>query len=172
MRGEERQHIAQLYGCVPSPVGPIQTHYCWNGQKDQKEASKVGGLHWNRVHGWKYVHRGGKWQWIICDAYILELEQKLNTCFGPCNKFILSTMMNLSWEGSARAVLSARIDPFWSLRAAHMTREGIKTQLNQLTTHKYGIWRYLQRFWANFGHFGAFLPAVSIFRPKWAQIWI
>ena len=21
----------------PSPVGPIQTHYCWNGQKDQKE---------------------------------------------------------------------------------------------------------------------------------------
>ena len=151
-------------------MGPIQTHYCWNGQKDQKEASKVGGLHWNRVHGWNYVHRGGKWQWIICDAYILELEQKLNTCFGPCNKFILSTMMNLSWEGSARAVLSARIDPFWSLRAAHMSRYGIKNTFKSLKQTKTCYFRYLQRFWASFGCFWSFLPVKSILRPKRDQI--
>ena len=107
-------HIAQLYGCAPSLVGPIQTNYCWNGQKDQKKASKVGGGHWNRVLGWKFVHRGGKWEWLICDAktaHIWKLEANMNTCFGPCNKFILSTMMYLTWKGRPEQLYR----PEWTL---------------------------------------------------------
>ena len=107
-RGSEGAAAERDFCCTSLPLHcvlhtPMQTHYCWNGQKDQKEASKVGGVHWNRVHGWKYVHRGGKWQWLICDAltaHILKVEQKLNTCFGPCNKFILSTLIERVGQSS------------------------------------------------------------------------
>ena len=67
-----------------------------------------------RVHGWKYVHRGGKWEWLICDAktaHIWKLESNLNTCFSPCNKFILSTMMYLTWKGRPEQLYR----PEWTL---------------------------------------------------------
>ena len=100
-----------------------------------------------------------------------NLILKFNSCSDPQNKFTLRTMTYYTWEGLIEQFTRAQMDSFMVPKTSRSKsclygQRGIWTTDRSVKHTKRPHLGVSNMCFANFGHFGAFLLVVCIFRPK------
>ena len=108
--------------------------------------------HWSQ-DPWKFIFQSLKMEEDAPGAK----RKNLNTCFGPCNKFILSTMMYLTWKG--------RPEQLYRPECSHDQR-GNKNTIKSAKHTKTCYFEVSTTFLSYFYLFWSFSPSSEHFQAK------